>query len=334
MHARGEREFAAMTNLPAGLRAALAEHWQVEALRPVDEAHSRETATRKFALAAADGAAIETVRIETPRRVTVCLSSQVGCGFGCGFCRTAQMGFVRQLTAAEIVDQVLWIQRLAPLPTRFNLVFMGMGEPLANYDQVVRAIDLISHPEGLAVSPRRITVSTVGLVPEIIRLAKERPRVRLAVSLTAATDALRSRLVPVNRRYPLAQLLAAVQEHVRVTGRRVTFEYVLLAGVNDSEEDARHLARLANRVECKLNLIPYNPTGLDGWVRPLPDAVERFARYLYPRTYAVTIRQSQGKDIFAACGQLARPVEPRKRRARFDSVPPAPALPEAGAAQA
>jgi len=316
MHARGEREFAAMTNLPEPLRAALAERWQVEALRPVDEARSGETATRKFAFAGGDGARLEAVRIETRHRVTVCLSSQVGCGFGCGFCRTAQMGFVRHLTAAEIVDQVHWVHRLAPLPRRFNLVFMGMGEPLANYDQVIRATDLLSHPEGLAVSPRRITVSTVGLVPEILRLAKERPRVRLAVSLTAADDALRNRLIPVNRRYPLAQLLAAVQQHVRITGRRVTFEYVLLAGVNDSEEDARRLARLANQVPCKLNLIPYNPTGLSGWVRPSADQVERFARYLYPRTYAVTIRQSQGKDIFAACGQLAQPVEPRGRRAR------------------
>lgn len=315
MHARGERDFAGMTTLPATLRGALAEHWQVPPLCPVEEASSSETVTRKFALEAPDGARIETVRIETPRRVTLCLSSQVGCGFGCGFCRTAQMGFMRHLTAAEIVDQVFWIKNLAPLPERFNIVFMGMGEPLANYEQVIRAIDLLTHPQGLAVSPRRITVSTVGLAPEIIRLARERPRVRLAVSLAAATDELRSRLVPLNRHYPLARLLAAVEEHVRHTGHRVTFEYVLLAGVNDSQTDARSLARLANRVPCKLNLIPYNPTGLDGFVRPSAAAVTRFAEYLYPRTYAVTIRQSQGKDIFAACGQLAQPVARRQRRA-------------------
>lgn len=318
MHARGERSFGTMTNLPARLRDALAERFAVPALRLVEEASSHETATRKLVLAARDGARIETVRIAAGERLTLCLSSQVGCGFGCGFCRTARMGYVRQLAAAEIVDQVQWVRHLAPLPERFNLVFMGMGEPLANYDEVVRAIDLLTHQEGMAVSPRRITVSTVGLVPEILRLGRERPRVRLAVSLAAATDELRDRLVPVNRRYPIDRLMAAVAEHVRATGRRVTFEYVLLAGVNDSPEEARRLARLANRVPCKINLIPYNPTGLDGFRRPEPAAVERFAEVLYPRTYAVTIRQSQGKDIFAACGQLAQPVERRGRRRPAD----------------
>lgn len=327
MHARGERSFAAMTNLPARLRDALAERFAVPAFDLLEEASSRETATRKLVLGAADGARIETVRIAAGERLTLCLSSQVGCGFGCGFCRTAGMGYVRQLTAAEIVDQVHWVRHLAPLPERFNLVFMGMGEPFANYDEVVRAIDLLTHPEGMAVSPRRITVSTVGLVPEILRLGRERPRVRLAVSLAAASDELRDRLVPVNRRYPLDRLMAAVAEHVRETGRRVTFEYVLLAGVNDSPEEARRLARLANRVPCKINLIPYNPTGLDGFRRPDPAAVARFAEVLYPRTYAVTIRQSQGKDIFAACGQLAQPVERRERDARRRSAGALPADP-------
>jgi 23S rRNA (adenine2503-C2)-methyltransferase len=229
---------------------------------------------------------------------------------------------VRQLTAAEIVDQVHWIQALAPLPERYNLVFMGMGEPLANYEHVVRAIDLFAHPDGLAISPRRITVSTVGLAPEIERLGRERPRVRLAVSLTATTDELRDRLMPVNRRYPLARLMQAVTEHVALTGRRVTFEYVLLKGVNDTRADARRLAQLANQVPSKVNLIPYNPTGLDGFTRAEPEAMQRFAEFLYPRTYAVTIRQSQGKDIFAACGQLAQPLpaaarpESRKRPRR------------------
>jgi 23S rRNA (adenine2503-C2)-methyltransferase len=314
MHGRGERDFPAMTNLPATLRSSLGERWQVPALHPLREMASSETATRKFVLEASDQSRIETVRIETPRRVTLCISSQVGCGFGCRFCRTAQMGFVRNLTAAEIVDQVLWIGRLAPLPDRFNLVFMGMGEPLANYEQVIRAIDLLGHENGRKIGPRRITVSTVGLVPEIERLAREHPKVRLAVSLNATTDDLRNRLVPVNRRYPLDRLLAAVGEHVRITRRRATFEYVVLAGVNDTSQDARRLARLVNRVPCKLNLIPYNPTGLDGFSRATPESMHRFAEYLYPRTYAVTIRQSQGKDIFAACGQLAQPNRRRKKQ--------------------
>jgi 23S rRNA (adenine2503-C2)-methyltransferase len=264
------------------------------------------------------------VRIETPKRVTLCLSSQVGCGYGCRFCRTAAMGFRRHLSAAEIVDQVHTIAGLAPLPERVNIVFMGMGEPLANYDAVVRAIDILVNREGLGLSSRRITVSTVGVVPGILRLARERPRVRLAVSLAATTDEVRSDLMPVNRRYSLAAVMKAVREHAQSTGQRATFEYVLLAGVNDTPEDARRLVRLANQVESKVNLIPYNPTGLPGFERATDESMEKFARYLAPRIAAVTIRRSQGKDIFAACGQLAQPIgarDPRRRR----PVRPAPA---------
>jgi 23S rRNA (adenine2503-C2)-methyltransferase len=314
LHARRARDFAAMSNLPAVLRTSLGERFAVGALERVAEETSAETATRKFVLAAADGARIETVRIETPRRVTLCVSSQVGCGFGCRFCRTAAMGFVRQLSAAEIVDQVYTISALAPLPERVNIVFMGMGEPLANYDQVVRAIDILTHQDGFALSPRRITVSTVGVIPAILRLARERPRVRLAVSLAATTDEARSALMPVNRRYSLAALARAVAAHAERTGQRATFEYVLLASVNDTLEDARRLARIANQVPSKVNLIPYNPTGLPGFERADDASMERFAAYLEPRVAAVTIRQSQGKDIFAACGQLAQPVERRHRR--------------------
>jgi len=313
LQARSARDFGAMTDLSADLRQALGTHFRIPALEPGGEADSRETRTRKFVFIGAGGARIESVRITTGRRITLCLSSQVGCGFACGFCRTAQMGYVRQLSAAEIVDQVHWIHALAPLPERYNLVFMGMGEPLANYEQVVRAIDLFAHPDGLAIGPRRITVSTVGTAPEIERLGRERPRVRLAVSLTATTDELRDRLMPVNRRYPLARLMQAVTQHVEHTGRRVTFEYVLLKGVNDTRADARRLAQLANQVPSKVNLIPYNPTGLEGFTRAEPEAMQRFAEFLYPRTYAVTIRQSQGKDIFAACGQLAQPAPPAAR---------------------
>ncbi len=314
MHARRARDFGTMSNLPSLLRAGLRERFTIAALEPVAVEDSRETATRKFVLVAADGARIETVRIETATRVTLCLSSQVGCGFGCRFCRTAQMGFVRNLSAAEIVDQVLWIAELAPLPSRFNLVFMGMGEPLANYTEVVRAIDIFTHKGGLAMSPRRITVSTVGLVPGIRRLGRERPRVRLAVSLAATTDEVRSDLMPINRHHALAPLLSAVREHAERTGQRATFEYVLLAGVNDTAADARRLAGIANQVPSKVNLIPYNPTGLPGFERATADSMVQFGRYLEPRVAAVTIRQSQGKDIFAACGQLAQPVAPRRPR--------------------
>jgi len=314
LHARRARDFAAMSNLPALLRASLGERFTIGALEFVAEQASAQTATRKFVLAAADGARIETVRIETPRRVTLCVSSQVGCGFGCRFCRTAAMGFVRQLSAAEIVDQVYTIAAFAPLPERVNIVFMGMGEPLANYDQVVRAVDILTHEDGFALSPRRITISTVGVIPAILRLARERPRVRLAVSLAATTDETRSALMPVNRRYSLAALARAVTAHAERTGQRATFEYVLLAGVNDTPEDARRLARIANQVPSKVNLIPYNPTGIPGFERADDASMERFAAYLTPRVAAVTIRQSQGQDIFAACGQLAQPVSKRPRR--------------------
>jgi len=310
-HARRARDFAAMTNLPALLRESLGARFSVAALAPVEEHSSAETATRKFVLAAADGARIETVRIQTPNRITLCVSSQVGCGFGCRFCRTAEMGFVRQLSAAEIIDQVHTIAARAPLPERVNVVFMGMGEPLANYEAVVRAIDIMTHRDGLAMSPRRITVSTVGVVPAILRLARERPRIRLAVSLAATTDEVRSALMPVNRRYSLAALMQAVTAHAERTGQRATFEYVLLAGVNDTPEDARRLARLANQVPSKINLIPYNPTGIAGFERADDTSMQRFADFLAPRVAAVTIRQSQGKDIFAACGQLAQPVAKR-----------------------
>ena len=316
IQAHSTRDFAGMTDLSADLRQALPTHFRIPALKPGGEAASHETRTRKFVLVGADGARIESVRITTPRRVTLCLSSQVGCGFGCGFCRTAQMGYVRQLTAAEIVDQVHWIRALAPLPERYNLVFMGMGEPLANYEQVMQAVDLLSHKDGLAIGPRRITISTVGLAPEIERMGRERPKLRLAVSLTATTDELRDQLVPVNRRFPLARLMQAIKTHVELTGRRVTFEYVLLKGVNDRPADARRLAQLANQVPSKINLIPYNPTGLETFTRLEPEGMRRFAEFLYPRTYAVTIRQSQGKDIFAACGQLAQPAPERARPRR------------------
>jgi len=325
IQARSVRDFGLMTDLSADLRQALATNFRIPALKPAGEASSHETRTRKFVLVGTDGARIESVRITTPRRVTLCLSSQVGCGFGCGFCRTAQMGYVRQLTAAEIVDQVHWIRDQAPLPERYNLVFMGMGEPLANYDQVMQAIDLLSHKEGLAIGPRRITVSTVGLAPEIERMGRERPKLRLAVSLTATTDELRNELVAVNRRYPRPRLMQAIKNHVELSGRRVTFEYVLRKGVNDSQADARRLAQFANQVPSKINLIPYNPTGLETFTRLEPEGMRRFAEFLYPRTYAVTIRQSQGKDIFAACGQLAQPA-PEKTKTRARRRPGTPKL--------
>jgi 23S rRNA (adenine2503-C2)-methyltransferase len=316
LHARHAASFAAMSDLPAVLRDALAARFRPGELELVQAVDSQESSTTKLVLRTRDGAEIETVRITTPKRVTLCLSSQVGCGFGCVFCRTAQMGRGRDLDPGEIVDQVLHVHRLRPLPDRYNIVFMGMGEPLANFERVVRATELFGRQDGLAIGPRRITLSTVGLVPEIERLARERPRLRLAVSLTATTDTLRARLMPIARRYPLAELLRAVGAHVRSTGQRVTFEYVLLAGVNDTLADAKRLARISGQVPCKINLIPWNGNPADGFRAPSRNTIDRFAEYLYPRTYAVMVRATQGRDILAACGQLARGPLPRRQALR------------------
>ncbi len=313
LHAHNASSFAEMTNLPADLRAALAARCVVSPLRVAEVQDSQTDACQKLLLKTRDDQPLECVRLETPKRVTLCLSSQVGCGFGCAFCRTASMGFVRNLDAAEIVGQLQALAQATPLPARYNIVFMGMGEPLANYEALVHATDIFSAEGGRAIGPRRITVSTVGLVPEMRRLARERPKLRLAVSLHAATDATRAALVPIAQRYPLGELIDAAEAHARITNHRVTFEYVLLAGVNDSEADARALARWVSRVPCKVNLIPYNPgdgvgprvQGASGFQAPPPQVVERFARVLEPRTGAVTVRRTLGQDILAACGQLA-----------------------------
>jgi 23S rRNA (adenine2503-C2)-methyltransferase len=216
------------------------------------------------------------------------------------------MGRGRNLTASEIVEQAFRLRNeLPPGQTEYNIVMMGMGEPLENYDEVLAALTLMSDPAGMAVPAKRITISTVGLAPQITRLADQGHRFRLAVSLHAADDAQRSKLMPVNRRFPLEQLMRAVRHHVDRTGRRVTFEYILLEELNDTIADAAKLVRLVAQLPCKINLIPYNPIGPGKFKRPSPERIERFADYLRPRVPAVTVRYSQGVEIGAACGQLA-----------------------------
>jgi 23S rRNA (adenine2503-C2)-methyltransferase len=243
--------------------------------------------------------------MRTERRLTFCLSSQVGCALKCTFCATGLMGLVRNLTAAEIVAQVLVMGDFHQWKDdRFNIVFMGMGEPLANYDPVMEAIRILHDEKGLQLGARRITVSTSGVVPQMRRLADEHLPLGLAVSLHATTDELRDRLVPLNRRWPLAELIPAAREYGRRTGRRVTLEYTLLGGVNDSEDDAVRLADLARTLPAKINLIPYNPVpGLD-WKRPSPETIDAFARRMHPIAPAVMVRNTLGGEIWAACGQL------------------------------
>jgi 23S rRNA (adenine2503-C2)-methyltransferase len=301
-HRRSPRD---MTNLPASLRDGLGSVCDLELPEVADVRTTKDQLTHKFVLRLADGARVECVSMRTDRRLTFCLSSQVGCALKCSFCATGLMGLKRNLGAEEIVAQVLrmgdfhaWKDR------RFNLVFMGMGEPLANYEAVVDAIRVLRDDHGLNLGARRITVSTSGVVSHIRKLAEEGMPLGLAVSLHATTDELRDQLVPLNRRWPLGELLPAARDYGRRTGRRVTLEYTLLAGVNDSAEDATRLAAMARDLPSKINLIPYNPVPGLPWKRPEAGAVEAFAHRLYPIAPAVTVRNTLGGEIWAACGQL------------------------------
>ena len=310
IYARGATGFESMTNLPRVLRARLAEEFRIGVIEERARRESPDRRTRKIGFAIPGGGLIESVYMSTPRRVTFCLSSQHGCGFACRFCATGRMGRGRNLTAGEIVEQALLLRReLPPGATEFNVVMMGMGEPLENYEQVTRALWLLTDESGMAVPQRRITLSTVGLAPQIHRLADEGWRVRLAISLHSADDAQRTKLMPVNRTFPLEQLLRAVRYHAERTGLRATFEYILIEEINDSLADAARLVRLTAQLPCKINLIPYNPIGPGKFRRPSPERIQRFLDYLAPRVAAATVRYSQGVDIGAACGQLAGEAE-------------------------
>ena len=296
--------FTDMRNVPRTLRAGLAADFTLPALRPATVLTSAD-GTRKLLFQLDRQAAIESVLIPDAPRLTLCISSQAGCGMACAFCATARLGLVRNLTPAEIVGQVLAAQEvLAPDERITNLVFMGMGEPLANYESLVQAIEILTADWGVGFSGRRITVSTVGLVPAMERLVRETP-VNLAVSLSGTTDAQRDRLMPVNRRYPLAQLLAMCRALPIPQRRRITFEYVLLAGVNDSVDDARRLARLLRGIRSKVNLIPFNPFPGSGFTSASPVTVRHFQEQLLAAGVHATVRQGRGQDIQAACGQLA-----------------------------
>ncbi len=299
------RDTAAMTNLSAGLRSDLARALDL-GLPQAERRSSPDGETHKFVLALADGRRIECVSMRAERGLTFCLSSQVGCALRCSFCATGRMGLQRNLRPAEIVAQVMVMGEFEEWrDDSFNLVFMGMGEPLANYDAVLEAVRILHDPHGMNLGARRITMSTSGLVPQIERLAGEGLALGLALSLHATTDALRDELIPVNRRWPLRELLPAAQAYGLRTGRRVTLEYTLIGGVNDSPEDADRLAAIARDLPSKINLIPYNPVPGLPYRRPTPAEMEAFAERLYPRAPAVTVRRTQGGEIWAACGQLA-----------------------------
>ncbi len=294
-----------MTNLPLALRRSLEGMCDLSLPRVASVLGTADGSTHKFVLELVDGARVECVSMRTSRRLTFCLSSQVGCALKCSFCATGLMGLERNLKAEEIVAQVVAMGDFNHWrDDRFNIVFMGMGEPLANYAPVVESIRILHDERGLNMGARRITVSTSGLVPQMRQLAEEGLPLGLAISLHATTDELRDQLVPVNRRWPLRELLAAARDYGRRSGRRVTIEYTLMAGVNDSAQDAERLSAIARELPSKINLIPYNPVPGLGYRRPSPEAVKDFALSLYPRAPAVTVRQTMGGEIWAACGQL------------------------------
>ena len=320
MHQYGEADFAQMSDLAKPLRERLAASAVIEVPAIVSD-NTAEDGTRKWLVDVGKGNAVESVFIPEANRGTLCVSSQAGCALDCKFCSTGKQGFNRNLTVAEIIGQ-LWIANKAlgavPKGDRVisNVVMMGMGEPLANFDNVVTAMQLMLDDNAYGLSRRRVTLSTSGIVPAIDRLRDTCP-VALAVSLHAPNDALRDVLVPINRKYPLVELLGACRRYLERAPRDfITFEYVMLDGVNDRAEHARELIALVREVPCKFNLIPFNPFPNSGFKRSSPETIRRFAEILLASGLVVTTRKTRGDDIDAACGQLAGKVEDKTRRNR------------------
>jgi 23S rRNA (adenine2503-C2)-methyltransferase len=299
-----------MTNIPKAEQGLLSAVFYLPLPKVVATETSKD-GTKKFLFELEDGHTIESVLIPDEDRQTLCISSQVGCQQACRFCLTGSGGFTRNLQAFEIVDQVLEVSRLVKeeeMQRLTNIVLMGMGEPLANFEEVVKALRVITSDKGLGFSPRRITVSTDGLVPEIGSLGKTGLKVNLAISLNATTDEVRDKIMPVNLRYPIKQLLAACAHYPLEPRRRITFEYVLLKNVNDSVEDALRLAKLLRGIKSKVNLIPFNPFPGSAFERPDDATVRLFQKILLDHHLTAPVRESRGRDISAACGQLREKV--------------------------
>jgi 23S rRNA (adenine2503-C2)-methyltransferase len=338
LYVRRATSWDAMSNLPKALREKLRANFTLQTLKLARKQGAQDT-TQKFLWQLADGALIESVLIpanpalygEASDRHTLCISTQVGCAYGCKFCASGLDGWKRNLGAHEIVEQILAVERWheneargdrreaqgeeasSPKPTASrlinNIVVMGMGEPLANYDNLLKALKILNAPWGGGIGARKITISTSGLAPQIRKLAVEPMQVRLAISLHGATDAVRNRLMPVNQKYPLAELTAACEDYQRLKGRMITLEYILIAGVNDSLEQTRPLAALAKKLFAKVNLIPYNRVEDLPWDRPGEEACEQFLAALEKQKVAATLRREKGGDIDAACGQLRLKTE-------------------------
>ncbi len=300
----GVKSFDEMADIPDSLRHTLKTSFHITHPVLLDSKSSKSDRTTKYLLKLEDGNTIETVFLSESDRATMCLSTQVGCKFSCSFCASAPFGFVRNLKVSEILDEALFIKMKNPQVPITNLVFMGIGEPLDNYDNVLRAIRLFNDPDAFNIGARRITISTCGIIPGIKKLEKEGLQIELSVSLHSADDTLRSKLVPINKRYPVKELMAACKEYTEQTNRVITFEYILIKGANASSEDALKISKLLKGVKCKVNTIAYNSIRIKDYTNPSQTDIRNFIKILKDGGVNVTHRKSKGEDIDAGCGQL------------------------------
>ncbi len=314
VYGKGVRDFAEMSNIGKELREKLAGVFTFPKAA-VAERQVSVDGSRKYLLEMEGGDKVEAVMIKQPDRMTLCVSSQVGCAMGCGFCRTATMGLKRHLSTSEIIRQVLAvIEDAKQFDDMFsNVVFMGMGEPLHNVKGVIGAVRILTAQKGLSIAPRKITVSTSGLVPSIKKFGEALTKASLAVSLNATTNEIRSKIMPVNKAYPIEKLLDCLREYPVGTRQKITIEYVLLAGVNDSPEDMRRLPKLLHGIRSKINLIPYNENAALGFRAPQKENILTWQKYLHGAGFESSIRWSKGADISAACGQLATATVQKSR---------------------
>src|SRR3989304_10562901 len=296
--------FDVMTDLSKEIRELLSQKAYISKLIEIRKQVSSD-GTEKFLFELEDGHRVESVLIPEEERLTLCISTQVGCGMGCTFCLTGKRGLIRNLKSSEIINQFLTIQKNLPGDKWItNIVFMGMGEPLANYKNTIKAIEILTHPHGIAFSARKITLSTSGLIPQIKRLGESGLNINLAISLNASADEQRCIIMPINNRYPLPKLLEVCKKYPLKKRRMLSFEYVLIKGLNDSPEDAVRVTKLLRGIRCKINLLPFNEFPGSQYKRPLEESVLKFQEVLVNHHFSVFIRKSRGADILAACGQL------------------------------
>lgn len=299
----GVFSFSEMTDLKKELREKLSNKYTLSTLKLKFEVKSNIDSTKKYLFELNDGNSIESVYMIEGKRITSCLSTMAGCPIGCPYCATGSMGLKRKLSAGEIIDQFLWINKNNSNKIT-NIVFMGMGEPFLNYDNTIKAAQIFSSDMGADISAKKIVISTCGIIPGIYGYTDEGHKFKLAISLNATSDVQRNQLIPINKKYPLQDLLKAARYYTRKSKRRITFEYTLITGINDTDEDAQRLISLLKDIPCKLNIIPYNENTFLDYRKPKEKEVERFVQKVYKAPFAVTVRRSKGADIASACGQL------------------------------